>query len=304
MCARLAPITDELEDLSTEDPYYEMAYANYLSLLNMSDTHDYLTDNIDKLVSETSGNWRMLSIGCGDGRLDLDLLGIITDRFPLLNIAYIGLEPNQSRKKSFEKSISSCGFLSRCHFHLEQIDLDGYDNKNFHEKFDLILCARVLYYMYDRLESTFLRLINKLTSKGKLLAIHQSPSGVAQMIHVVGFAQLSPAHYCNTYHLRQALQKTVSQNPFLKFSITYADNYLDINCFQDIHSTDESKREKALSIISFLLGKKLDGIDMQLLDKMVFERILPLFAIHEEDQTISYSMFLPIGVVIVEKKSK
>ncbi|CAF1576347.1 unnamed protein product [Rotaria magnacalcarata] len=299
----LSPFATSLEDLSPDDPYYQKGYATYLSLLNMRDMHAYFVDNIHKYVSDTIGPWRLLSVGCGNGQFDLDLLDIISQRFPLLDIEYVGLEPNRYRLDLFKRNISLYPSVSRYHFQLEQIDLDDYENRKNSEKFNLILCVRVLYYMYDCLESTFMRLINRLTVKGKLLAVHQSPSGIVQIVHAAGLEQKSPVQSCNTFHLRQALEKLVSQMPSLHFNIIYLDNYVDISCLKNINSNDESERENALSLFSFFLNKKLTGIDRELVEMTAIECILSLVAFRKAGNKDSCLMFQPIGIVSLELQS-
>ncbi len=299
-----SPFAADLPNLSPADPSYHKGYATYLSLLNMPDMLAYFNDNIDKYVSDTEQHCRLLSIGCGDGRFDLDLLDIIARRFPLLDIEYVGLEPNQYRLNLFKENISSCPSVSRYHFRLEQIDLDGYENRQSNEKFNLILCARVLYFMHDRLESTFAQLLNRLTTKGKLLAVHRSPSGLAQIVRAAGLDRLAPNKICSTYHLRRALEKLALQMPSLSFSIIYLDNYVDISCLKNVNSDEEFERDKALSLLSFFLGKTLAGIDGKLVEKVVLERILPAVAFHKEDNSDSCFIFSPIGIVLVEMLSQ
>lgn len=297
-------ISTNLIDISPEDPIYQQGFATHLSLLTMPDTLDYINENIDKYVSHTTGSFRVLSIGCGDGRFDLDLLEIISQRFPLLNIEYVGLEPNQHRLALFKENISLRSFVSRHYFHLQQTDFDSYENRTTDEKFDLILCIRVLYYMHDCLESTFIQLINRLTAKGKIFVVHKSPSGICQIIHAAGLAKLSPIHVCNTRNLRQALEKVVSQISGVRFSIMYLDNYVDIKCLKHINSNEKSEREKALGLLSFYLGKNLIGVDEKLIEKIVFERILPLVTFQTEENPDSCLMFHPVGIIVIETHSQ
>jgi SAM-dependent methyltransferase len=219
MCSSSTLFPTDLTDLSTEDPFYQKGFATYTSLLDMPDILAYFDDNIGTLVSDQTTSLRLLSVGCGDGELDLGLLNVIARHFPLLNVEYVGLEPNEYRLNLFKEKLPSYSFTSRYDFHLEQVDLDGYKDMQTDGQFNLILCVRVLYYMHDRLESTFARLINKLVLKGKLLAIHQSPSGIAQIIHAVGLDQQSAVHKCNTYHLRQALEALARQQTVDKVNI-------------------------------------------------------------------------------------
>lgn len=296
----LSPFATSLEDLSAEDPDYQNGFVTYLSLLKVPDILVYFKENIEKYVSDTNNRLRVLSVGCGDGRFDLGLLDIIARRYPLLDIEYVGLEPNIVRLALFKTNISSYSSISRIHFHLEQIDFDEYEHQHSDEKFNLILCIRVLYHLHDRLESVFLQLINRLTANGKILAVHQSPSGIAQIVHAAGLDQLSPAYVCNTYHLRQALEKLTSQVSSLKFSILYLDNYVDISCLKNVNSNEKFERDKVLSLLTFFLGKKLQNINRELLEKLVMQRILPMVAFQKQFNSESFLMFQPVGVILIE----
>jgi SAM-dependent methyltransferase len=300
MCVPSSLLPDYLPNLSTEDPLYQKGFATYIPLLDMPDILSYFDDHIGMFISDKTKTLRLLSIGCGDGMLDLGLINVISRHFPLLHVEYVGLEPNEYRLTLFKDKLSSYSFASRYDFHFEQVDLDGYEDRQIQEQFNLILCARVLYYMHDRLESIFAQLINKLAIKGKLLAIHQSPSGIAQIIHVLGLNQQSAAHKCNTFHLRQALTALIHQRPSLHFKIIYLDGYVDVTCLKNINSSDETEREKALILFSFLLGKTLTGVDRNLLEKAVVEWILPVIALPKEETNNSYLMFQPAGILIVE----
>ena len=63
----------------------------------MPDILSYFDNNIGISVTDKSKTLRLLSIGCGDGKLDLGLLNVIARHFPLLHVEYVGLEPNEYR---------------------------------------------------------------------------------------------------------------------------------------------------------------------------------------------------------------
>jgi hypothetical protein len=137
-------------------------------------------------------------------------------------------------------------------------------------------------------------------TKGKLLAIHQSPSGIAQLIHIAGLDQQSSGHKCNTYDLRQTLEELARQRPSLHFSIVYLDGYVNITCLKNVNSNDEIEREKALSLLSFFFAKILTGVDGKLMEKAFVESILPAISFPKEENSDTLLMFQPVGILVVE----
>lgn len=66
-----------------DSPYYQLGLDHWASIRDtVPDMINYFTENIDIFIDESHHRpWRMLSVGCGSGLLDLLLLNFIADRF-------------------------------------------------------------------------------------------------------------------------------------------------------------------------------------------------------------------------------
>ena len=87
-------LPENIPDLACDSIYYHTGLDHWDSLQqSMSIMINYFEENIDSFVNQNQHNsWRILSIGCGNGTLDLLMLNIIADRFPDLNVHYEGLD--------------------------------------------------------------------------------------------------------------------------------------------------------------------------------------------------------------------
>ena len=298
-------LPQNLPDMTCDSVYYQTGLNNWASVRDtVPDMLNYFKENMDTFVHRNHRNpWRILSIGCGNGSLDLPLLRLVTDRFPNLHVHYEGLDPSCSRLDDFRKTSSS---MNQTHHRiiLHQVDFEHYEDPiNESDRFDLILCARVLYYMHDQLDAVFIRLFEKLIEPnfGKILIFQQSPSGLAQIAHIIGMTQQSPAHTCNTYHLRQALDRISPKYSSLYYHVIYIDKYTDMTFLANVRSKDQATRDKAINLLSFILGKDLRDVDADLLEKVV-EKILASVTF-ETTTGGEHIMFQPIGVIVVRSRT-
>ena len=175
--------------------------------------------------------------------------------------------------------------------------VDPVDEK---DQFDLILCARILYYMHDRLDTTLARLFEKLLKpkSGKILIFQQSPSGIAQITKIVGMARQLPAHACNTYHLMMSLDRISSKYSSMYYNVIYLDKYVDMTLLRNIESQDHDERDKVINLLSFMVGKDLRSINTDLI-KQVAAQIL--FSVTFESVADNRQlMFQPTGVIVIK----
>jgi len=171
-------------------------YAEYFSeFLFRSNQHDKIlrwvhTQSLINLNSVQS----MLSVGCGSGIFDLKFAQLL----PNLNKLTL-VEPNNDHLSSLEKNVAEVSVPFTTHIK------DSYlEACQFNEPFDLILFAHSLYYMQD-VESILKQASNMLSKHGKLLLLHEPPSGgMVQMLKQMGlFGRIS----LTSHHLEQYLAK-------------------------------------------------------------------------------------------------
>lgn len=184
-----------------------------------------------------------------------------------------------------------------------QSDIEHYaDSIDKNKRSHLILCARVLYYMHNQLDTTFARVFEKILEPkwGKILVFQQSPSGLAQIAHIVGITQQAPAHACNTYHRKLALDRICISHPSLSYRVIYLDKYTDMTFLDKVHSKDQTERDKAINLLSFSLVKDLRDVEANLIEYAV-TRILASVTFETATDN-QYIMFQPIGVIIIQSR--
>ena len=298
-------LPENLPDLVCDSGYYYAGLDHWDSLRqSMPIMINYFKENIDSFVNENHHHsWRMLSIGCGNGTLDLSILNDIANRFPDLNVHYEGLDSSSSRLEDFRKA-STIKLRSRYNMMFHPINFEQYvDPIDEKDQFDLILCARVLYYMHDRLDATFERLFEKLLKpkSGKILIFQQSPSGIAQITKIVGMTRHSSAHTCNTYHLIMSLDRISSKYSSMYYNAIYLDKYVDMTSFKNIQSHDHAERDKIINLLSFIFGKDLRNVHTDLLEQVVARMLSSItFQSVVDNRQL---MFQPVGVIVIKKIS-
>lgn len=119
-------------------------------------------------------NFAILSVGCGSGDFDLELIQILKTRIP--RIDYVAVEPNHVHcQQSAERLVASPLEGIRCVIHpvpFEEFHTD--------ERFDLIHFTHCLYYIPDR-EAAILHAVKLLVDGGRVVVFHQTPMGINQI---------------------------------------------------------------------------------------------------------------------------
>jgi len=117
---------------------------------------------------------KILSIGCGDGELDIALLEALS---PLHKIDYLGWDQNSEELALFKIQLrhSTCQDAPNIHIRLEQVLFDEHSAPN--ETFDLIVISHMLYYFTDPTQ-ILRRAVQKLSKHGQLLIVHQCEEGI------------------------------------------------------------------------------------------------------------------------------
>ena len=111
-----------------------------------------LADKACQLVSghSTKECFRVLSIGCGDGSFDAKIIQTVTDKFPNINIHYIGTDVDEQICQTASETFASV--LKDCNVVVETFAMDFEEVDSFKSRIplcDMIIAAHVLYYMKD-----------------------------------------------------------------------------------------------------------------------------------------------------------
>ncbi len=112
---------------------------------------------------------RILSVGCGNGILDIPLIREISDCWDLVN--YTGVEPNLTACRRFLD-----GFRQDQHANVQlQLYNQTVETLEDDQRYDLILAIHSLYYVADPAES--IEFLHSMLSPGGRLVIVQAPRG-------------------------------------------------------------------------------------------------------------------------------
>ena len=94
-------------------------------------------------------SFKILSIGCGDGTFDTNLLWAINNKFPDIKIHYIGTDIDELSCQKAKETVSA---LKNDNITVETIAVDFEKIDVFKDKIppcDLVIASHVFYYMKD-----------------------------------------------------------------------------------------------------------------------------------------------------------
>lgn len=170
----------------TGDSFYNEAYSRRRQASSQhKNTMTWLKSNAANLLPEKGRTLRILSIGCGNGDLELALLDACS---PEQSVHVIGLEPSDEMRMEFMESISkrSKAFRHKKKFTLSDVELseeNSIDNLfgNGEEPFDLVVLGQVLYYFKNAAEIIDRAQQSARVDGGRVIVIHQWRQGVPEV---------------------------------------------------------------------------------------------------------------------------
>jgi SAM-dependent methyltransferase len=156
--------------------------ATYLRTQRMYEAHSdqrvriaqWLCDRLPPLPS--SARLRVLSIGCGDGTLDVALAATLVERGGRLD--YVGIEPSAAAGETFLERLGELPDVNPTLINsiLEDAVLDG--------PFDLVVAIHSLYYVRG-LPGQLRRLIGAVRAGGSLIVMNAPLLGLNQLVEAL-----------------------------------------------------------------------------------------------------------------------
>jgi len=128
---------------------------------------------------------RILSIGCGDGNLDLSVLRALSAHGP---VAYLGLDINDVSLGSFtsQLGVQSAEFSQNVHTELRHQRAEdfalGSDTFLGADTFDVVLLAHVLYYSADPVNVVRSLQRRRLAPDGLAIVVHSAHRGIPEVL--------------------------------------------------------------------------------------------------------------------------
>ncbi len=206
--------------------------TNQLSIMQ-----NFLKKNINKKDSQRKiSNLSFLSVGGGDGYFDKLLLSFL--KKTNININYNILEPYDVFFPALSKNINPLMLEEKLNISIIQQPFEKYIST---QKFDFIIFAHSLYYIYDRLLA-IKRAKEMLLPKGEMLVFIETEEGLIDL-QTKFFSQLDN-------DLREIFSSSNLKNILKKKKIFYKeekhDDYID---FSDYLFSTNNQRELLLSFI-------------------------------------------------------
>ena len=121
---------------------------------HMNMTHQIVGEKACSLVksyttTSMTGSFRILSIGCGDGRFDTNVLWAITEKFPEVKVHYIGTDIDEFSCQKAKETVSA---LKNDNVTVETIAVGFGEIDTVKDKIppcNLVIASHIFYYMKD-----------------------------------------------------------------------------------------------------------------------------------------------------------
>jgi len=166
----------ENKQIVQDDNFYADVFRvfkdNEIATLSTSDWFNCHMSSLNGQRNSTSP-FRMLSIGCGDGQIDNEIVAHLYDYSQPL-IEYVGVDTNLVHLEEASKNLQHHGLSTQfIHSTVEEYLLSNKNDKEF----DLIIAVHCFYYIPERKE-TLEKLVQCLKEGGKLVVVYHSAAGI------------------------------------------------------------------------------------------------------------------------------
>lgn len=144
------------------------------------DAAHWLTEAVDKWCatqrSRTDGApYRILSLGCGDGSLDVAVIAAARHHGP---VQYVGCDINRNSLDAFARTWAARPVDALVSFELLESSLGETSSREGFTAFDLVLLAHVLYYVPDPAAMVVATMDRHAALDGRTVVIHSARNGV------------------------------------------------------------------------------------------------------------------------------
>ncbi|ORX95913.1 hypothetical protein K493DRAFT_351227 [Basidiobolus meristosporus CBS 931.73] len=182
-----------LPDLAAPGVLYDRGFKFFLDSVDNSLSQKYwINENIPELLPSNQSQISVLSVGCGDGSTELDLLTSLSKKGR--KVIYHGIEPNAIHRSRFLQNLESkfcskasdkgdgiAGFqTSNLEMLLFNCAFEEFQPLQEFQQYDLIMCGHSLYYARSLSASLHRLLFELLSSDGHLVIVHATSNGLPQ----------------------------------------------------------------------------------------------------------------------------
>ncbi|MBF0452184.1 MAG: class I SAM-dependent methyltransferase [Candidatus Magnetomorum sp.] len=169
-------------------PLSPSSYAHLYSLRKQASTMtqaaiEWLSQHTHRFIRSSNETvFSILSVGCGDGAIDLPLVTLLSKELKKEKrcLDYTGLEPNSLHYQTITKKFEQLSFDTHVHVDIQPIGFCQPNGFTSLKRFDLILMSHVLYYFID--PYAVIRSALTITKPhGHVLIIHQTQKGIPEI---------------------------------------------------------------------------------------------------------------------------
>ncbi len=239
-------------------------------------TMDWLLDNSGTLIPPDAPS--ILSLGCGDGAFDLELLDHL--RGNKIQLEFCGVDFNGAELEEFRRILAS-----RDEWYRERITLRcmKYDaSTRFGRRYDFIYMVHFLHF-FEQVMPAIRNALQHLAPQGRLLIIHQKSSGVyAVKQRFLGVLSNQKRHSSEEI-------KSLLEAEGIAFSAYTIDSYFDVSAMRQ-------RSLEALLLMSFCFGDDLARLDKKVQDDMR-EGFLAHAAVTEDGKPLIYE---PMDAIVCQ----
>ncbi|KAK9680352.1 hypothetical protein K7432_015966 [Basidiobolus ranarum] len=282
---------DSLPSLISSEPLYERAFKLFLDVVDNSRNHKlWLVQCVPELLNSKTDKVSVLSVGCGDGNTDIEVLLPLLEKYDIAT--YHGIEPNNLHRERFltrlktglrdsDYSVNTLdGNITQFKTSHMEVLLYGCKFEDFtppsgSPQYDIILCGHSLYYISPLGQSLHRLLFSLLSSTGHLIIIHSTPGGIPQFQRSSGVN--SGSHNITTFNILGELHTLLDiQEPFRvkwipqlttktssEVTVHIADSYLNVDCV-----FNETQDENARLLMGFFIDKNLTTATKKQMDDL------------------------------------
>ena len=173
----------ELDETMYADSYKIRKAASTMT----SSARLWLCENSEMLIDQSISSsdrtsFSVLSIGCGDGDIDIEFLKTLSNHFAKksCHLEYICLEPNACHRDIFLQRLSNMSLGDHVSIEVHKESFGYSTGFSSLKRYNLILISHVLYYF--KYPDVIIKSALSLTKpSGNLLIIHQTSTGIPQI---------------------------------------------------------------------------------------------------------------------------
>ncbi|MGU3437524.1 class I SAM-dependent methyltransferase [Actinomycetes bacterium M1A6_2h] len=147
----------------------------------LSNQRDLIADHlVGRLAELPDGPVSVLSVGCGDGSLDVRLAEALLRAVPGRRVRYVGIDPWSGSAEQFATAMAGLGAAELS----VEVHVASFDEAPTDENFDIVLFVHSIYYVVD-VRQTLRAAVGLLRPGGRLLVLNAPLAALNALVGVL-----------------------------------------------------------------------------------------------------------------------